>query len=113
DGHVTGVQTCALPIFGASLRSGRPHDWQKAEKNGADRHDLRPNTADRAFNYSVMQIADVAHATFGAKFFPGMIEIEQHDDTGFGIESGERDQSHPDRYTHVITEKPEEPKRAH
>ena len=41
-----------------------------------------------------------------------MIEVEQHDDAGLGIESGERDESDPDGDAHVVAEQVEEPERA-
>ena len=59
-----------------------------------------------------MQIAHVVHALLGTKFFPRMIEIEQHDYARLGIEPGEGDQSDRDGDTHVVTKQPEEPERA-
>ena len=59
-----------------------------------------------------MQVAHTVHPSGSAKFFPGMIEIEQHDHAGLGVDSGESDESNPDRDAHVVTEQPEEPERA-
>jgi hypothetical protein len=41
------------------------------------------------------KIADGTHPTGCPKFLPGMIEIEQHDDTGLNIESSKREQTDP------------------
>lgn len=39
-----------------------------------------PNVLHGAFEEGVVQVAHVVHSAFGAKFLPGVIEIEQHDD---------------------------------
>ena len=41
-----------------------------------------------------------------------MIKIEQHHHSSLGVDSGEGDESNPDRDAHVVTEQPEEPERA-
>ena len=42
-----------------------------------------------------------------------MIEIEQHDDAGLGIETRKGDESNPNRGAHVVAEQPEQPERTH
>src|SRR4029450_453077 len=39
--------------------------------------------------------AFLCHAACGTVFLPSVVEVKEHDHPGLGIESGERDQSHP------------------
>ena len=73
---------------------------------------FRPNTAHRAFDHRVVQIAHVVHASFSFEMLPGMIEVQEHHDASFGIETCERDESDPDGHAHIVTEQPKEPERA-
>ena len=59
-----------------------------------------------------MEIAHVIHPALRAEMIPGVIEVEQHHDAGFGIETRQRDESDPDGDAHVVAEQVEEPERA-
>src|SRR5215208_7458449 len=63
DGHVTGVQTCALPIF-RSRRGGarsrprrgdarRCRGWPRAPRRSVDRKSTRLNSSHVAISYAV------------------------------------------------------------
>ena len=45
---------------------------------------------------------EIIHPAFGAEFFPGLIEVQKHDDPGLGVEPGEGDDADPDRNAHVV-----------
>ena len=66
----------------------------------------------RAFDHGVVQIAHRVHSPFGFEFFPSVIEIEQHDDTGLGVESSKRDESNPNGDAHIVAEDVKKPERA-
>src|SRR6266496_1599278 len=102
----------AFHYVGAGLECGRPHDRQEAKEDRADRHDLRSNPLHRAFHDRVVQIFHGVYSAVSFELVPGMIEIEQHDHTGFGADAGESDESNPDADAHVVAEKKEQPKGA-
>ena len=52
------------------------------------------------------------HPPFGSEFFPRVIKVEQHHDTGLGIESGERIKPTQTATLMLIAEQPQQPKRA-
>src|SRR5439155_18753336 len=89
-------------------RSVRPEDGYEADKDRSHRHHLRADALYRAGNYGLAPF--VARPRLAV--LPGEIEVEQHHDPGFGVETGESDQSDPHRDRHVVTEQPEEPERA-
>ena len=41
-----------------------------------------------------------------------MIEVEEHDDAGLGVEAGQRDDPHPDRGAEIVAEQIQQPERA-
>ena len=59
-----------------------------------------------------MQISHRLHPALCFEVVPRVVEVEQHDDAGFGIKTRERDESDPDGYAHVVTEQPKKPERA-
>src|SRR5207237_9047392 len=79
-------------------------------ENGADGHDFRPNALHGAFDDGEVKVAHRVHAAETAKSFPGMVQVEQHDDASLGIETGEGDKVDPYRHAHVVTEHVEKPK---
>src|SRR2546430_4012533 len=73
----------------------------------ADRKSTRLNSSHSEISYAVFCLKkkkNRIHPSLSPNFFPGMIEIEQHNDAGLGIESRERDQSDPACYAHVVAE---------
>src|SRR6266496_3284925 len=62
--------------------------------------------------FGLMQIAHRGHSPLGFEFFPCVIEVEQHDDAGLGVESSERDESNPNGDAHVVAENKKKPESA-
>src|SRR5438105_4349387 len=96
----------------AALATRRPHNGKQSEKNGTNSHDFGPDALDRAFDDSGLEVVHGIHAPRSAEFVPGVIEVQQHDDAGFGVEAGESNEANPDGDTHVIAEEVEKPERA-
>ena len=46
----------------------------------------------------------VSHASLGAPFFVGVLQIEKHDHAGFSIHSGQRDNADPNGDAHVVSQ---------
>ena len=66
---------------------------------------------DGTFNSGVLEVIHGVHATGGAELVPGVIEIQKHDNPGFGIESRQCDEANPDGDAHVVSQQVEKPER--
>src|SRR5437660_8979372 len=102
----------ALHHVSAALRGGRPHDRQKPEKDGANRHNFGPNALDGAFDNGVLQVRRGVHSTCSAEFVPSVVEVKEHDNAGFGIEAGKGNETDPDSHAEIVAEEIEQPERA-
>src|ERR1700737_5292752 len=78
----------------------RPEAGNQADEDGRDRHHLGTDALDRAVHDGLARLV----ARSGFAFFPGEVEVEQHDDARLGIESRERNEPHPDGDRHVVAE---------
>src|SRR5436309_1167065 len=99
----------ALHDIGSGLIGGRPHDRQQTEKNRCDGHDFRSNPLHCAFDNSCLQISHGCHATFLPELIPSVIEVEQHDDACFSIESRQGNDADPYGGTEVVAQNVEQP----
>src|SRR6516164_2566872 len=99
----------AFHDIGAALVGWGPHDGEQAEEDGANGHDFGANALDGAFNDSGLEVVHGVHATGGAEFVPGVVQVEEHDNAGFGVQASECDEADPDGHAHVVTQYIEKP----
>ena len=97
----------------ARLRDRRPHDGQQTKQNGAGGHDFGADALHRTLDDGGIEVAHGVQTTGGPELFPRLVEIEQHDDSRFRIQTGQRDETHPHGDAHVVIEQVKKPKRAH
>ena len=91
-----------------------PEDRQQAGHDGDDGHHLRPHALDGAGDNRRAQIVArertaVLAAQRASRSFKRLVEIDEHDDAGFGGDAGERDEADGDRDAHIVAEPPHEP----
>ena len=68
-----------------------PHDRQEAEDVGQDGHEFRAQAHHGAFHDRVFQVLGGVQQTPGLPVIIGDVEIEEHNDAGFGIQSRRSD----------------------
>src|SRR5206468_6494226 len=75
-------------------------------------HGFGADALDGAVVDGVAQVSEVAHLAFADPFFVGQIEVEEHDDAGFGVKTGQGDEADPNGHAEVVVEKVENPERS-
>jgi hypothetical protein len=66
-----------------------PERRQQAQHDRGDRHELRAKPVHRTVLDRTMQVLDRRRPAIPADVLPGMVEIEQHDDSRLGGNSGQ------------------------
>ncbi len=61
-----------------------------------------------ALHDRLAQVTYGIHASGASELVPGMIEVEEHHDSGLRIEPRESDETDPDRWAGVVAQKVEE-----
>ena len=74
----------------------RPHDWNQAGNNHADRHNLGADPFHGTVMNRLGQIPQVMHATVFLPEFKSQVKIEQHDHTRLGRDTRQGNDTNPD-----------------
>src|SRR5574343_926846 len=104
---------CRAPAHPLGAGAGAPEDGQQAGHDGSYCHHLRADPLDGAFHDGGVEIGGQGLATFGGAtglhLDPGVIEVDQHDDAGFGSDAGQRDEADGRGDRQVVAEPPHQP----
>ncbi len=90
-----------------------PHDGNEPEHRGGHGHEFRPDTLGGPLHDGRPQVGKGAQAPLLSGLFVGQIQVEEHEDAGFGIHPEQGDEPHPDADAHVVAEQIEEPDGPH
>src|SRR5271157_1051357 len=103
---------CGDSLHHIGTASRRPHERQQAEQHTSHGHDLGTKPLDGAVHDGLAQVVPIAHFAFADGIVIGEVQIEQHEDGGFGVDAEQSDQTHPHSDAHVVVQQVENPDRA-
>ncbi len=86
--------------------AGFPEDWSQAGKNGADGHELWPQTMDSAFDGRGLYVSIGQRSSALKLMFESFMKINDHDHAGFDRDPKERNITNGHGDAKVIVEKP-------
>jgi hypothetical protein len=89
----------------------RPHDGKQADAGG-ERHELRPQALGGSLNDGLTQLAETVQAAFAPGLLVGQVEVEQHEDSGLGVDPQQGNQAHPHGDAHVVAGQIQKPETA-
>src|SRR5271166_2330772 len=84
---------CGDSLHHIGSTSRGPHQRQQAEQHAGHRHDLGTKPFDGAVHDGLAQIIPIAHFAFADGVVESEVEIEQHEDGGFGIDAEQPDRA--------------------
>src|SRR5437016_1744798 len=97
------------PLHHARPRTVTPQRRHEPEHDRQDGHELRPHAVDRAMLDGAHELRQRRTPPTLRDSLPGVIEVDEHHDTGFRSHASECDESDRDRDGQVVVEQPHDP----
>lgn len=89
-----------------------PEEGYEADEGGCDGHGFRADAHDGSVVDGVPEVVPGAEAAFAGEAVDGVVEVEEHDHAGLGVEAGEGDDADDGCEGEVVAEEVHEPEGA-